>query len=202
MSIDFTLMYLTHDAFRRDLDRLTAAVAAGRAASPGVRAGWANFTRQLHVHHTVEDSALWPPVLARLADRPADVTLMADMEAEHAALDPALHAVDEALRTASPDLAIHVHALTGLLTDHMLHEETKALPLIDEVLTPEDWSAFRTAMARTQGPSGAAVYVPWVLDAATPERRRQFLAAMPAPIRPINALLWERRYHRRRLWSH
>lgn len=32
MSIDFTIMYATHDAFRRDLTRLAAAAAAGTAA--------------------------------------------------------------------------------------------------------------------------------------------------------------------------
>ncbi|MBF6228660.1 hypothetical protein IU470_26580 [Nocardia abscessus] len=57
MSIDFTIMYATHDAFRRDLTRLATAAAAGHADAPGIHAGWANFTRQLHVHHTVEDAA-------------------------------------------------------------------------------------------------------------------------------------------------
>ncbi|WP_280247776.1 hypothetical protein [Nocardia abscessus] len=55
MSIDFTIMYATHDAFPRDLTRL--ATAAGHADAPGIHAGWANFNRQLHVHHTVEDAA-------------------------------------------------------------------------------------------------------------------------------------------------
>ncbi|MEU4344411.1 hemerythrin domain-containing protein [Nocardia sp. NPDC023852] len=202
MSIDFTIMYATHDAFRRDLTRLATAAAAGRADAPGVHAGWANFTRQLHVHHTVEDAALWPPVLARLTDRPADTALMADMEAEHASLDPALHAVDKALRTQSADLAEHVHTLTRILTDHMAHEETAALPLVDDVLTPKDWNAFRGAMARKQGPSGAAAYVPWVLDSTTSEQRRHFLAAMPGPVAAINKLFWESRYRNRELWRH
>ena len=36
-AIEFTMMYVTHDAFRRDLGRFTAASAAGTAHSPGVR---------------------------------------------------------------------------------------------------------------------------------------------------------------------
>ncbi len=202
MSIDFTIMYATHDAFRRDLNRLAAAATADRADAPGVQAGWANFTRQLHVHHTVEDAALWPPVLAQLSDRPADAALMADMEAEHAALDPALHAVDEAMRTHCADLAARVDTLARILTDHMAHEETAALPLIDEVLSLQDWNTFRGAMARKQGPSGAAAYVPWVLDSTDSEQRALFLAAMPGPITAINKLFWERRYHNRKLWTH
>ncbi|HEY3481243.1 MAG TPA: hypothetical protein VGL02_20310, partial [Streptomyces sp.] len=51
--INFTEMYVTHDGFRRDLERLSAAAAAGKANSPQVQDGWENFKRQLHVHHTV-----------------------------------------------------------------------------------------------------------------------------------------------------
>ncbi len=46
--VDFTFMYAAHDAFSRDLRRPAAAVEAGRAAEPAVRAGWATFKHQLH----------------------------------------------------------------------------------------------------------------------------------------------------------
>jgi hypothetical protein len=46
-AIDFTMMYVTHDAFRRDLARFRAASAAGTAHAPGVRAGWENFRAHL-----------------------------------------------------------------------------------------------------------------------------------------------------------
>ncbi len=35
-AVDFTIMYVVYDAFRRDLRRLTAAAEAGRAADPAV----------------------------------------------------------------------------------------------------------------------------------------------------------------------
>ncbi|WP_237755034.1 hemerythrin domain-containing protein [Nocardia nova] len=194
-------MYATHDAFRRDLDRLAAAVRAGAADRPGVRAGWANFTRQLDVHHTVEDAVLWPRVSAALGDRPDDRALMAEMEAEHAALHPALAAVEDGFRRQDADLPDRIDTLARILGDHMTHEENSALPLIQEVLTPKDWDAFRGAMARKQGPSGAAVYVPWILDDTTPQQRKSFLAAMPAPVAVINSVLWERRYRSRAWWS-
>lgn len=50
--VDFTFMYAAHDAFRRDLRRLTDAVEAGQSAEPALRAGWATLKNQLHVHHT------------------------------------------------------------------------------------------------------------------------------------------------------
>lgn len=201
MPIDFAVMYATHDAFRRDLGRLGAAAEAGLADSPGVRAGWANFNRQLHVHHSVEDAALWPRVLDALAGRPHDRALMAEMQAEHAALDPALAVVEKGMRRQSADLPESIHKLTEILSQHMAHEESSALPLIQEVLTVKDWDAFRGAMARKQGPSGAAVYIPWVLDDTTLEQRRRFLAAMPGPVALINRLLWERRYRNQRWWQ-
>lgn len=68
--IDFTVMYVTHDAFRRDLDRLAAAAADRRTGTRGVRAGWENFKNQLDVHHSVEDAALWPRVERAVTSRP------------------------------------------------------------------------------------------------------------------------------------
>ncbi|MBF6149605.1 hemerythrin domain-containing protein [Nocardia nova] len=200
MTIDFAVMYATHDAFRRDLRRLSVAAESGRADSPGVEAGWSNFVRQLHVHHTVEDTALWPQVIAAVPGRPDHLALMAEMEAEHAALDPALAAVEDALARRAADLPEHIDTLSTILGEHMAHEENSALPLIQEVLTPKDWDTFRSAMARKQGPSGAAVYIPWVLDDTTPDQRRRFLAAMPGPVAVANQLVLRRRYNSKALW--
>lgn len=68
--VDFTLRYVAHDAFRRDLRRLTAAVVAGRVADPGTVIGWETFKDQMHIHHSVEDAALWPPLRQKVT-RPA-----------------------------------------------------------------------------------------------------------------------------------
>jgi iron-sulfur cluster repair protein YtfE (RIC family) len=200
-AIDFTIMYSTHDAFRRDLERLVAAALAGKALTPAAQAGWENFKNQLVVHHTVEDDELWPRVERAVADRPQDLALMKEMEDEHALLDPLLHAVDQAMARESNDLADLTRQLADGLGNHMKHEEESALPLIQEVLTPKDWSAFRGVMARRQGPKGAAMYVPWVLDGASSTERERFLGAMPPPVRIINRLFWESRYQRRKLWA-
>jgi hypothetical protein len=44
--IDFTMMYTTHHAFRRDLDRLISAAAVGKDSTSLVRDGWENFKIQ------------------------------------------------------------------------------------------------------------------------------------------------------------
>jgi hypothetical protein len=126
--------------------------------------------------------------------------VLADMEAEHGLLDGLLAAVDAAManRDGVVDAAT---ALQEALETHMRHEEEAALPLIQEVLTPKDWEAFGRAMARKQKLSGAAAYVPWVLDGATEEQRDAFYAAMPAPVKVVNRLVWDRRYRRRHPWA-
>ncbi|ACU74701.1 Hemerythrin HHE cation binding domain protein [Catenulispora acidiphila DSM 44928] len=200
--IDFTLMYITHDAFRRDLSRLRRAAAEGRTDSVGVHDGWENFKRQLHVHHTAEDEALWPRVEAAGAARPDTAEILAAMAAEHARLDPLLEAVDVAMeeRRDSEDLAGAVAFLEAALNDHMKHEEQAALPLIQEVLTPKDWAAFSRAIARKQKLSGAAAYVPWVIDGADDAQRAAFFTAMPAPVKVLNRMFWSSRYHKRHPW--
>jgi hypothetical protein len=80
-------------------------------------------------------------------------------------------------------------------------EECSALPLIQEVLTPKDWAAFRDGMARSQGPKGAAVYIPWVIDGVPDVERRRFLNALPGPVAIINRLFLESRYQKRNLWG-
>ncbi|HEX9354221.1 MAG TPA: hemerythrin domain-containing protein [Streptosporangiaceae bacterium] len=200
-AIDFTMMYVTHDAFRRDLGRFTAAAASGKAHSPGVRAGWENFKAQLLLHHGVEDGHLWPRVRRAAAGRPSGLALLDEMEAEHAQIDPLLAAVDDALAGPASNLTAQVAGLVSALEWHLKHEEEAALPLIQSVCTPADWRAFAGAMRRRQGVAGAAIYVPWILDGTAPDGQRRFLAALPAPVRVISRLLWEPRYRRQGLWQ-
>ena len=193
-TIDFTMMYVTHNAFRRDLDRLTAATTVPRG-------GWQNFKNQLHLHHSVEDSHLWPP-LQRAVTEPRDVALLEQMEAEHNLIDPLLTAVDTAMADPHADgLTEALKDLSTALRYHLVHEEEDALPLIQSTLTPADWKTFADEMRRRQGFKGAAVYVPWILDGAPAAERRRFLSALPAPVTLFNRLLWQPRYVRLGFWS-
>jgi iron-sulfur cluster repair protein YtfE (RIC family) len=202
--INFTEMYVTHDGFRRDLERFAAAAAAGKADSPQVRDGWQNFKRQLLVHHTVEDASLWPPLVAKVKSNPdnaEDLKLLEAMEAEHAALDPQLESVDKAMQTNEPDLPERVEELRAVLEKHLTHEETEALPLIQRELTQKDWKKFRSGMARAQKLNGAAVWIPWITDGMSDEDARKFLARMPPPLRLLYKISWESRYRNRRMWT-
>jgi hypothetical protein len=199
--VDFTFMYAAHDAFHRDLRRLAAAVEAGRTADPAVRAGWATFKNQLHVHHTAEDRWLWP-ALRDKATGPGEVSVLDAMEAEHARIDPLLSRVDASLAaTSQAGLAENAGALAEALAAHMEHEEDHALPLVEQHLGPEGWAAFGKAAGKSGGLRGAAELFPWILDGAPADTSTRLLGMLPPPARLLYRALWRPGYARTPRWG-
>jgi iron-sulfur cluster repair protein YtfE (RIC family) len=199
--VDFTLMYAVHDAFRRDLRCLTAAVEVGQTADPAVRAGWATFKNQLHVHHTAEDTSLWPPLRQKVT-RPEDTAVLDAMEAEHARLDPLLSQVDASLAASDrAGIAGNTKALTAALAAHTEHEEDQALPLIEAHLGPKGWAAFRKAVGKSQGLRGGAEFFPWMLDGAPADTNKRILRMLPAPARLLYQAVWRPSYARTPRWT-
>jgi hypothetical protein len=200
-TVDFTLMYAAHDAFRRDLQCLTAAVEAGRAAAPAVRISWATFKNQLHVHHTAEDTWLWPPLRQRVT-RPDEAAVLDAMEAEHARIEPLLSEVDALIAASgSAGLADAAGALAQTLAAHMRHEEDQALPLVETHLGARGWDAFRKAVGKSQGLSGGAEFFPWMLDGASAAASKQVLSVLPPPARLLCRVVWRPRYARTLRWN-
>jgi len=200
-AVDFTIMYVVHDAFRRDLLRLTAAVEAGRTADPAVRSGWATFKNQLHVHHTAEDTSLWPPLRQKVT-RPDDMAVLDAMETEHGCIDPLLAQVDASFAgTSQAGLTEGAAALTETLMTHMRHEEHQALPLIEAHLGPEGWAVFRQELRKSQGLRGGAEFIPWMLDSAPTCTIKQVLSSMPPPARLLYRAVWRRGYARTPRWN-
>jgi iron-sulfur cluster repair protein YtfE (RIC family) len=199
--VDFTLMYAVHDAFHRDLRYLAAAVEANQTADPAVRAGWAIFKNQLHVHHTAEDTSLWPPLRQKVT-RPGETAVLDAMEAEHARIDPLLAQVDTSLAAPGhPGLADNATALAQTLADHMRHEENQALPLVETHLGPGGWAAFRKATGKIQGLRGGAEFFPWMLDGASADTSKRVLRMLPPPARLLYRAAWRPRYARTPRWD-
>ncbi|MFA1543587.1 hemerythrin domain-containing protein [Actinomadura monticuli] len=197
------LLYAAHDAFRRDLDRLAAAVAAGKGGAAHVRAGWDNLKDQLRLHHDLEDRLLWPRVERAVAGRPAEAAVPAQMRAEHARIGPLAARVDAVLTDPAPvdgRAVAAVAAFREALEAHLRHEEATALPLAESLLEPAEWRAL-AAEAEGRCAAGAPLFVPWVVDGIAPVARSRFLTALPGPVRDRNRVAWEPRYRKRRLWS-
>lgn len=197
--LDMTAMYAAHDALRRELE-LLARTAARLDDDPrrilGTAVGWQLFKKSLHVHHTAEDEALWPAMRATAADRPDDLALLAAMEAEHEAIDPLIAAVDAALadRESGPRrLGDLTDALAAGLTGHLKHEEDETLPLIQAIVTEQQWQHFGQVNARLVGPDAPRI-LPWLLDGASEQTIATMLAPLPEPARVAYQNEWQPAY--------
>ena len=205
--IDMTMMYVMHHAFRRDLEAFATAAgttpAADRRAWRAMAARWETFSWALHHHHSGEDAGLWPALMDR-ADDEGRATLEA-MEAEHSEIDPILEAcatgfgrlakhADEDVRAA---LAVRLVAARERLAEHLKHEETEAIELIQRLLTPEDWErieeehfnkdiAFRDILP----------LVPWALHEVPAPIRRALFAKPGGTMHKVMWLLTRRRFER------
>jgi iron-sulfur cluster repair protein YtfE (RIC family) len=208
--LDLTLMVAFHDAFRRDLAHLAHTASRHRAdleepaRHTAVLAGWELFKTQLHIHHTAEDNDLWPRMRTHLADRPDDLALLQAMHDEHTHIDPLLAAVEGALADRDGGhqrLGDTVDALASALYGHLGHEERDVLPLIDRSLTPAEWQAFGNDQRRRTGIRGAAQFLPWLLDEASPEQVKAVLGGLPAPLRVVYRRIWQPRYARHDHWE-
>ncbi len=194
--VNFTIMYAAHDAFSRDLRRLTDACMTGQAWTADTAATWAMFKSQLRIHHRAEDVALWPQLRAAVC-APDALAVLDAMEAEHARVDPALDAVDAAVTAGDQaGLTEAIERLSAGLGMHMRHEENAALPLVEAHLGTAGWSAFTGHIRRTQGLRGGAVFFPWLLDDAPVTVRDRVLDLVPPPVRLLYRWIWAPRYRR------
>jgi iron-sulfur cluster repair protein YtfE (RIC family) len=197
--LDMTAMYAAHDALRRDLE-LLARTAARVDDDPRkilrTTAGWELFSRSLYIHHSAEDEGLWPIMREAAADRPDDLELLADMESEHAAIDPLIEAIDLALadpHSGAERLGDLTDALTVGLSGHLKHEEAEALPLIQAIVTEPQWQQFGQVNARLLGPDAPRI-LPWLLDGASDQTIAKLLAPMPEPARLVYQNEWQPAY--------
>jgi hypothetical protein len=203
---DMTMMYVMHAALRRDLERI-ARVTARPDDDPKhvlrTAVGWEMFKSYLHAHHTAEDDLLWPPMRKALADESDGVALLDAMEAEHAAIDPLMAAIDAALvdRDSGPHrLGELTDALAIALRGHLDHEEAEGLALVDATVTPEQWRAFSAEGGKRIG-GDVHRFMPWLLDDASPEVTATVLGLLPPPVKQAYRDEWQPAFARLSLWA-
>lgn len=205
--VDMTMMYVMHHAFRRDLNAFAEAAgktpAGDRRAWRAMAKRWATFSFALHEHHTGEDSGLWPALMDR-ADDAGRATLEA-MEAEHAEIDPILQAcaagfarleehADEDARAA---LAVRLVAARELLGEHLRHEETEAIALIQALLTHEDWERIEEENFKKKiALRDVLRLVPWAAQGVPAQVRRDLFAKPGGFMHRVMWLLTRRRFER------
>ena len=205
--IDMTMMYVMHHAFRRDLEAFAAAAgttpASDRRAWQAMAKRWEIFSSALHHHHSGEDAGLWPALLDR-ADDEGRATLEA-MEAEHSEIDPILQAcatgferlaghADEDVRAA---LAVRLVAAKERLAEHLKHEETEAIALIQALLTPEEWETItKEHFDSDVSFKEILTLVPWVAHQLPESALRELLSKPGGSVHRVMLLLTKRRFDR------
>jgi hypothetical protein len=129
--------------------------------------------------------------------------LVAALEGEHAAIDPLLAAIDAA--AADLDYGYQrfgdvIDELVTKLTAHLSHEETEGLPLIDASLTPQEWQHFaqdHTERIRSDAP----MYMPWLLNDASPQTLGAVLSKFPPPLLAALREQWGPKYAALDIWN-
>ncbi len=195
--IRMDVMYVMHHGFRRDLAAFAEAAqvtpVGDRDAWKALAGRWDLFARVLHHHHAGEDAGVWPFLMERTDDAGREV--LEAMEAEHAEIDPLLEGAaagfavlatraDEDTRAA---LAVRLVAARESLGRHLRHEETEAIPMIQALMTPEDWHRIDEEFFKSGlGLRDFAAIVPWVANGLAPEVRDQVFADAGTPMR----ILW------------
>jgi iron-sulfur cluster repair protein YtfE (RIC family) len=208
MSGRLTAMNAAHDAFRRDLERLAASAGPADLADPdrhaSILAGWTLFTGMLDIHHRAEDDFIWPRLRRRLAGSEAAISVLDEMDAEHARIDPLIAAVDAGLAgRGTIDTAGAIEELRSTLSDHMRHEEREAMPLVEQALSDREWRAVVKdihGLVTSMESLTVADFVPWLTDGRSPADEKAISTVVPAPVRPVYRLIWKPRYARASRW--
>jgi hemerythrin-like domain-containing protein len=206
---NMTGMYVMHHAFRRDL----AAFASSVPATPlgdtdtwrALTRRWARFAQTLHHHHSAEDEHYWPALLTSVQARgtEADLAEVHAMSEEHADIDPAVTAVGDAFAAVVEHpceehrnaLDIRLAGLREVLGAHLRHEETVVLPLVQRVMTPDEFQAVETAIGKSYPVREVPFIVGWAMDGLPADARQAMFTMAGAPYRVLHALV-RRRYER------
>jgi hypothetical protein len=205
-ALDMSMMFAVHEALRRELVRIRRA-ASPTSDDPGkllrTALGWELFKKFLSVHHVSEDIAVWPLLRMKLAEKQDALQLIDALEAEHGLIDPLLAAIDAA--AADPDYGHRrfgdlVDDLITMLTRHLDHEESEGLDLIDATLTPEEWFGF-AALHRERIGTDASLYMPWLLDDASPTTLNTILGGFPEEFLTAYRTQWGPHYASLSLWT-
>lgn len=198
-----TMNGLIHNAVRRDLARLAAALDpwqdGDRDRGARLERAFANLHRELTHHHEGEDEHVWP----FLAGLGVGQDLLAEMEEEHEAMSAALAATAADLRTlartgATADAEAARAGLErtrAVVGRHLDHEEDELEPLLREHDGTREWRAV-TGKLRHRTPGAAGSFFAWLTDGISDADRAVLRATVPAPVTGVLSRVFGRGYSR------
>jgi len=198
-------LVFAHQAFRRLYALAPAAVLvtdpSDRKRVRGVAATLTTVNNALHHHHTVEDTMLWDTLSERKPACGLHVELMKRQHGTVAGLlakSPALISAwrdDPSAATAEPLAAVFAE-IDAVLTTHLNDEESKIVPVIEEVITAREWDKVGATARATYDPAQVVLFLGLILEVMPADERAEFEAELPGPVKWVWALVGRHAYDR------
>jgi hypothetical protein len=160
------------------------------------------ITALLHVHHRTEDDYFWDRMTERA---PACGLHVALMRRQHGAVSDRLDVIDGLIDQWSPRadaataalLAAELDEVDRLLAEHLADEERDAFPVLDAILSDEEWDDIHRHARRHKPPLPIFVLLGLMIDSVpAAERDEWFATQLPAPIRAAYLIAGRRQYER------
>lgn len=127
-----TALRAVHDAFRRELALIRKEVAdAGAGLGAQLRVNCLSVCQGLHLHHTGEDTGVFPALAARHPDLAPTIRRLRSEHQRIADLVDDLRGVLSTDRVDPVLLLAEVERLTDALEEHLTYEEEKLIPILD-----------------------------------------------------------------------
>ncbi|KAA9381898.1 hemerythrin domain-containing protein [Microbispora cellulosiformans] len=192
---DLAGFLLMHAGFRAEFGRLAEACRDPRDGEHRelLEEQLTLVLEMLHAHHTHEDTTLWPKLAGR---DPEAGAALAELEAEHAVLDPLVAAAaDRAVPI--PERVPVLRRLHELVGEHLDHEERTAVPLMLRHLTADDIEADKRQAMADFGRRRVPVIFGWLASSADAGLLATAFADLPGPARLMFRLFWWPAYRRR-----
>jgi hemerythrin-like domain-containing protein len=201
MTEQMTMNRVIHAAVRRDLDRLTDALARMQDGDlPRAQAldrAYRNLRTELTHHHESEDTHIWP----MLATVGVDRGLLEAMEKEHHAMAEALAETGAAMaalagsgRAADAAAARDSVLRTREVTErHLRHGETELEPALAPHMETPEWHAVEKKL-RSQPLPVRGRFFAWLTDGMAEENRAFFRKTVPPPVVAVLSRTFGRRH--------
>ena len=203
MAATMSMNKVIHEAVRRDLARLEAALAAAGDGDTG-RAGqleraYANLHRELTRHHEGEDQYVFP----FLAESGLPSDLLTAMDEEHQAMADALGQTRAAMATYASSgsttdaesARASVARTRAVVGQHLDHEERDLEPLLQPHMETAEWKAVEKQLRRAS-PVVIGNFFAWIQDGMTEEGRSYLRSTIPPPVTAVFGRVAGRGYHR------
>ncbi|MFJ7076879.1 hemerythrin domain-containing protein [Streptomyces sp. NPDC098781] len=176
---------LLHKMHRAATSLLAEAAQSGTAPSAALEELRDFLVAALRHHHESEDDVLWPQLTA--AD-PSAATGLAELAAEHDALDAALDALAAAPVQDVDDratLTAAAVAVRDLVHRHLDHEEPVLFPALTAHMSDEAWARFSGEVIASAPPLGAHLNIGFFEQVGTPDELAVVTANFPEAALPL-----------------